>query len=548
MSINAVAGRLQTLGDRISNEVWAAGVLGRAGVLPLKDPRGLLATVDATRRYGQLGAGMTSAATRWPDKVAIVDELGEITYKELEERTNRLANALAARGVEAGDGVALLARNHRLMLEAAFATFKLGGRLILLNSDFAGPQIREVTAREGARLLIHDDEWADAVAEVEVPLGRIRAWIEDATSPGETLDAVIASGSPAMPRKPKREGKVIVLTSGTTGTPKGAPRESPKTLVVMGGFFDKLSYRSGEVMYVMAPMFHAVGFTHGLLAITLGNRLVLQRRFKAQTALDLMASERAVSVVLVPTMLRRILDLGPEELAAHDLSSLRILFCAGSQLGADLCVRATQAFGPVVHNLYGSTEVSAVTIATPDELADAPDCVGTPCRGITLRLYDDQDQLITATGVTGRIFAGTGFEFEGYTGGGTKTLIDGLMATGDVGHIDARGRLFIDGRDDEMVVSGGENVFPAEIEELLGAHPEIAEAAAIGVDDPEYGARLRAFVVLHPGSALDEDGVKAHVRANLARFKVPREVLFIDELPRNPTGKVLKRKLKEIEP
>jgi len=164
-------------------------------------------------------------------------------------------------------------------------------------------------------------------------------------------------------------------------------------------------------------------------------------------------------------------------------------------------------------------------------------------RGSVVRLYDDAGRPLDQPGVTGRIFVANTMQFEGYTGGGTKDVIDGLMSSGDVGHFDEAGRLFIDGRDDDMIVSGGENLFPGEIEELLTEHPEIVEAAVIGVPDDDFGQRLRAFVVRRDGAALDEEAVRAHVRANLARYKVPRDVLFIDELPRNPTGKVLKREL-----
>jgi fatty-acyl-CoA synthase len=369
----------------------------------------------------------------------------------------------------------------------------------------------------------------------------VRAWAE---TPGEdTLESLIASGDPSPPPAPEQEARLVVLTSGTTGLPKGAPRRSPKTLVPMGGFFDKIPFRPAETTVIAIPLFHALGFAHALIAVSLGSKVVLRRRFKPVDALDAVEAHQATALVLVPTMLRRILDLWEGESAPRDASSLRIVFVAGSQLGGELCRRAMGTFGPVVYNLYGSTEVSAATIATPEELAAAPDCVGTPPRGTNVRLFDEHDRPVTEPGRTGRIFAGTGIEFEGYTGGGTKAMIDGLMATGDVGRFDDAGRLFIDGRDDDMIVSGGENVFPGEVEDLLVGHPEVVEAAVIGVADEDFGTRLRAFVVRRDGSRLDEDAVRTHVRSNLARFKVPRDVVFVDELPRNPTGKILKRQL-----
>jgi fatty-acyl-CoA synthase len=201
-------------------------------------------------------------------------------------------------------------------------------------------------------------------------------------------------------------------------------------------------------------------------------------------------------------------------------------------------------FGDVVYNLYGSTEVAWATIATPEDLRAAPGTAGRPPLGTVVKLLDGDGHEVKP-GDGGRIFVANELVFEGYTGGGSKEIVGGLMSTGDVGHFDAGGRLFVDGRDDEMIVSGGENVFPREVEDLLADHEQVEEAAVIGVDDDEFGQRLKAFVVPRNGAALSADMVKGYVKENLARYKVPREVVFLEELPRNATGKVLKRELKE---
>jgi fatty-acyl-CoA synthase len=279
-----------------------------------------------------------------------------------------------------------------------------------------------------------------------------------------------------------------------------------------------------------------------LLAIGLGSQLVLRRRFDAAQFLDDTAEKKVSTWCVVPVMLQRVLALGEEEIGRRDLSALKVVFCAGSQLPADVAIRAMDLLGDVIYNLYGSTEVSVATLATPQDIRAAPTSVGRPALGSRVKLFDEHGEEVPR-GQTGRIFVGTTSPFEGYTGGGGKEIIDGLMATGDVGHFDQAGRLYIDGRDDDMIVSGGENVFPGEVEELLVSHPAIVEAAAIGVDDPEFGQRLRAFVVLRPGEAVSADDVRGFVKDNLARYKVPRDVIFLDELPRNPTGKVLKREL-----
>ena len=334
-----------------------------------------------------------------------------------------------------------------------------------------------------------------------------------------------------------------MLTSGTTGTPKGAPRTQPRSLAAVGALLSKVPFRAGEVTYVGAPLFHALGFAHAAVAVGLGSTLVVNRRFDPSRTLAAVAERRATALVVVPVMLQRILGLGDEELARHDTSALRIIFVSGSQLEGDLARRAMDRFGEVVYNLYGSTEVAWATIGTPEDLRAAPGCAGRPPFGTRVRLYDADGRRVARPGETGRIFVGNVLPFEGYTGGGTQEVIDGLMSTGDVGHFDPAGRLFVDGRDDEMIVSGGENVFPREVEELLATHEDVEEAAAVGVPDEQYGERLRVFLV--PRRELSEDDVKSFIRENLARFKVPRDVVFVDELPRNPAGKVLKRQLAE---
>ena len=334
----------------------------------------------------------------------------------------------------------------------------------------------------------------------------------------------------------------MILTSGTTGTPKGAGRDVPLSLSPIGGPLSKVPFRSGDVAQISAPMFHALGFTQGLLQIGLGATLVLQRRFAPTETLDSLARNRVTTWVIVPVMLQRVLALTPEQWGGRDLSHLRIIYLSGSQLGTDLARRARAAFGPVLYNLYGSTEIAYATIATPADLETAPASVGRVVRGAVVKILGAEGREL-ATGETGRIFVGHMIEFEGYTGGGDKERIRGLISSGDVGHFDSAGRLFIDGRDDEMIISGGENVFPREVEELLQSHPGVLEAAAVGVADEQFGQRLSVFVVRRAGADLTEEDVKQYVRENLARYKVPREVVFLEELPRNPTGKVLKREL-----
>jgi fatty-acyl-CoA synthase len=531
------------LAERFGDEAIYVGLCIRSGLVRPELPHRVAQMLLAFERYGMLAGAVTIGAIRNGDQVAIRDERGDVTYSELDERTNALANAWREQGLEPGDGVAILVRNHRGFLDAVFAAAKCGARIVLLNTSFAGPQIREVAGREGTDLLVYDEEYGEMLEGIDPPSGRWRAWTDNDESDAEdTIESLIRSGSTKAPPKPNVGPKIVILTSGTTGTPKGAPRSAPRSLSVIGGLLSKVPFRAREVTELCVPMFHALGFAHMALGLALGSTLVVRRRFDPETTLDSLEENRATALIVVPVMLQRILDLGVDKVKERDTSALKIIFVGGSQFGAELCKRALKAFGPVVYNLYGSTEVSYATIATPGDLKEEPGTVGGVVRGSIVKILDEHGDEVP-DGETGRIFVGNAGQFEGYTGGETKEQIRGLMSSGDLGHFDEKRRLYIDGRDDEMIVSGGENVFPGEIEELLAGHEAVEEVAAIGVDDDRFGQRLKAFIVLRDGKELTEDEAKLYVKENLANYKIPREVVFIDELPRNPTGKVLKREL-----
>jgi acyl-CoA synthetase (AMP-forming)/AMP-acid ligase II len=296
---------------------------------------------------------------------------------------------------------------------------------------------------------------------------------------------------------------------------------------------------------IAAPMFHSWGFAHFTLGMGLSSTLVIKRKFEPEAILSLTAQHEATALAVVPVMLQRMLELPVETLQKYDLSALRVIAASGSALPGELATKTMDAFGDVLYNLYGSTEVAWATIATPSDLRAAPGTAGRPPRGTIVKLYDENGEPVTKPGETGRIFVANEMLFEGYTGGGGKAVIDGLMATGDVGHFDDGGHLFVDGRDDEMIVSGGENVFPREVEDLMADHDAIDEVAIIGVSDDQFGQRLKAYAVKTKGKKVSEDDLKAYVKKNLAGYKVPREIVFMKELPRNATGKVLKRELLE---
>jgi len=544
--------KAQQLAERGSAELHYLAKMIESGAFRLEPPQNLLGMVADIRRWGEIGMVPALNARRTPNKLAIIDDEGSMTYKELDEAANAVANALLAKGVTGGDGVAILARNHRWFVIANYGAARVGARTIMLNTEFSGPQIRDVSEREGAKLIIYDDEYAEAVKLAEPPLGKLRALgtnpdqDEPSGSTDETLADVIKRSSTAPAPKATKRSSIIILTSGTTGTPKGATRNTPPTLAPIGGILSAVPFRAGEVTSLPSPMFHALGYLHATIALTLGSTLVLHRKFKPDIVLEDVAKRKVTAIVVVPVMLSRMLDALEKMETKPDLSSLRIIFVSGSQLGAELATRALKDIGPVVYNMYGSTEVAFATIAGPKHLQMNPATVGPVVTGVKVKILDDNGNELPQ-GEVGRIFVGNSFPFEGYTGGGHKQILDGLMSSGDVGYFDHNGLLFVSGRDDEMIVSGGENVFPAEVEDLISGHPDVIEATALGVDDPDWGARLRAFVVLKDEAELTEDAVKNYVREHLARYKVPREVVFLAELPRNPTGKILKRELRDID-
>jgi fatty-acyl-CoA synthase len=526
---------------------YAATLLQAGGPgMALTPPHRLLGSLRALDAYGPVGAAVTLAAGAYGEHRAIVDERGTLTFAELDRRSNALANALRGRGVHSGDGLGVLARNHRGLFETILAGAKLGVRTLLLNTDFAGPQLADVCKREDVTVLVHDEEFTDVAESVEPPSGKYVAWVEgDAPASDEhTVDELIERGSPARPPKPSAKQRIVLLTSGTTGTPKGAPRDMALSLALPGGYLSKIPLRSGRVAVLAAPAFHAWGLLSSSIALGLGNTLVLTRKGDPKWTLDALEKHRADALISVPILLSRLLDAGADEIGKRDLSALRVVALSGSALSPELAKRAMELLGDVLYNLYGSTEVAYATIATPRDLREAPGTVGRAPAGTTVKLFDEDGRPVPP-GESGRIFVGSSMQFEGYTGGGSKEVREGLMATGDIGHFDPAGRLFVDGRDDDMIVSGGENVFPGEVEDLLGGLDGVREATVVGVDDEKYGKRLRAYVVKDDGAALTADDVKSYVKSNLARYKVPRDVVFVDGLPRNPAGKVVKRELPE---
>ncbi|MFB9904993.1 AMP-binding protein [Allokutzneria oryzae] len=530
------------LAERTVTQAKGLLVLARSRVLMPRRPDRLLGAVRALLKYEySAAAGYATGAALRPDRPAIIDELGTLTWAEVDDRTTRLAHGLARQGVRAGSSVGVLCRNHRGFVESVVALAKLGAHTVLLNTGASPAQLGAVLREQEVCLVVADTEFRPLLANSPRGVKRVTAWTDGPTR-STTLEQLIAS-SPALDLPKPPAGRLIVLTSGTTGTPKGARRPHPKGLLgSAASFLSRIPLRAEEPLYIPAPMFHSWGIGALQISLVLGSTVVLRRKFEPETALSTIEKHRCTAMFAVPVMLQRIMELPRSTRASYDTSALRTVACTGSVLPGKLATEFQDAFGPVLYNFYGSTEASWVSVATPEELRIAPGTAGKPPLGTRLAILDEDGRAVPR-GEKGRIFVVNDMLFDGYTNGSGKQVRDGMLSTGDVGYLDRHGLLFVAGRDDDMVISGGENLYPREVEDVLAALPDVREVAVVGVPDEEFGQRLAAYVVPVEGVLLDAEELRKHVRATLTRFCVPRDVTFLDALPRNATGKVVKRDL-----
>ena len=500
--------------------------LWRSRLLVPPPPQAMPGVVwEAARGGTNLATLLGVAAARWPHRTALIDDDGALTYRELLCRTESLADELPRRGAGPGQAVGILCRNGRGFVEAAFAAAMAGADVVLLNTDFQGEALAGAMGSHVIEMLVCDGEFADRADGVTV--------IDPANVAASTSRPKVAAG-----------GRLILLTSGTTGTPKGVPRkpEVRSSLGIGASILDRTGLRTGSRIAVPVPMFHGLGFGMLVLTIGLGGTVLTHRHFDAEATLAQASQHRADAMTVVPVMLARMLDLADDIRAQNPLPSLRVVISSGARLEPDLARRFMDAYGDVIFNAYGSSEVGIGALATPADLREAPETVGRPVVGCAVRILDD-DGAPVGPDVTGRVFVGGDLTFDAYTGGETKDIISGLMDTGDMGYLDQAGRLFIVGREDDMIVSGGENVYPRAVENALSELPGVADNAVIGVPDDDYGERLAAFVVPRPDAEIEEESVRKYLKDKVSRFEQPRDIKIVSEIPRNPAGKVVRNQL-----
>ncbi|WP_435200368.1 AMP-binding protein [Janibacter sp. GS2] len=517
------------------NPLSIATTMARRGMLTPGPPVNQIRQLSALRKWGfGLAGEIRQAAHRSPKAVAVIDESrGATTYAELLANSEKISLVLREMGFGAGDRVGLLARNHVQAIEVMCAASTVGIDLVLGNTGLSGAQSAQVAEQQGITALIHDDEFAEIVSHLPQSLPTV--------TESELRRRVEGMARPADVPVPQRPGRTIILTSGTTGTPKGAARRTPGGFGPLISIIDRIPLHANDRILISAPLFHTWGHAAMQLSIALRATIILQRTFSAAAARAALEEQQPHAMFAVPVMLQRMMEL-PSDPGATARRQLRVVATSGSAYPSGFTTAFMDEYGDVLYNLYGSTEASWVCIATPANMRRAPNTAGTPPLGTVVRILDDDGREV-ADGEKGRIFCGNELVFDGYTNGQTKDFVDGLVATGDVGHVEGD-LYFVDGRDDDMIVSGGENVYPSEVESLLAEHPAVREVSVIGVPDADFGQRLVAFLALVQGHAFPPEEVTEHVRAHRARHCIPREVVYVDELPRNATGKVLNRELR----
>ncbi|MFC6010699.1 AMP-binding protein [Nocardia lasii] len=521
-----------------------AGVARRIAATGLMrpDPVSMMKQLRSLSKWGfNLAGGYAAGAAYSPDRLAVIDPHGQRTFAEVDARSTALAAAMYAEGLRKGDAIGLLARNHAGMVETMVAAGKLGVDVALLNAGLSGRRIEEIVQRHRLSAVFVDGELEALIRYLHSDVPRYTT--DDCPPDAErvTIDELIAGEHQDFPVS-ANPGRLIVLTSGTSGAPKGARRPHAKGFGTIAALLSRIPLRVEEVMLIPAPLFHTWGLAGLQLSTALRATVVLSDGFDAVHCLRMVQEHRITTLIAVPTMVERLLDVPDEVRDAFDLSSLRFVVSCGAPLAGATVLRFLDSFGDVLYNVYGSTEVSWASVATPDDLHVSPTTAGRPPLGTRVAVLGP-DLRPVPVGSTGHIFVANHMLFDGYVNSAPPEEADGMLDTGDLGYLDAAGRLFVAGRDDEMIISGGENVFPRPVEEALAHLPQISEVAVVGVPDKEFGQRLAAFVVKREGAGLDSDMVRTYIRNRLSRFSVPRDVTFLNTLPRGETGKILKRML-----
>lgn len=488
--------------------------------IKLLSPAALFRLSSSLFTYGiNLMALLHFSARTYGSKVALTDEQASYTYGELFNEADALSHELRGRWQLApGKTAGLLCRNHADCVRALFAVSATGADLVLLNPDMRADQLDGMLKQHDVDLLIADPSFSPLLEQLSH--AKARLWSDHPADP-----------PPRRTRRPASTGKLVLLTGGTTGTAKRAVHKPSlfHYLDAFADFLSRLNILDHNRAYIATPLYHGYGLAVLLLFLAVGKQVVLQRGFDAEKACRLVREHRVEVMTVVPLMLQRMLDTD-----ADALSSLRCIASGGAELSPGLAQQTENRLGGVLYNLYGTSETGLNLIATPRDLSRSPDTIGKPVRGVKVKITDEHGEA-AGIGQVGHLVV--------KSRGSSLNRGNPWVRTGDLGYRDEAGFCFLSGRADSMIVSGGENVYPRDVERVLLMHPNVADAAVIGIKDEPYGQRLKAYVCMEAGAEMTADALMDWLRPRLARFQMPKEIVLVDHLPHTPLGKLDRKAL-----
>jgi fatty-acyl-CoA synthase len=534
-----------------------ARVVRQSGLLFEFKPSGLRVVAGSLVKGGRNPSLIFAAhAANAPERPALLWRNQRLTYGELDERMNRAAAGLQHLGLRRNASVVIMMRNRPEFLEIQGAAGRLGAAAVSVSWRSTPAEVVYLAQNCGAQAIVFEADFWGVIEQARKSLPGIddrHLVVVGGDAPGcarYEVDFLAREGTmPVIDAGVQEDAAVVIYTSGTTGKPKGAVRKFAKDAMhTVMQFIGETPMRVDDIHLVTCPLYHSTAFGFLTFNAFLGGTAVLMDEFKPELFLQLIERHGVTTTAVVPTILHRVMALEPSVLAKYDVRSMRGIFTVGAPLSGALGTEVMDHFGDVLYNCYGATETGLVTMAKPDDLRAAPGCIGRALPGNEVRLLDDRGVEV-GPGEVGELYAHNGMLVTGYHNDAESTrasMKDGFFSVGDLARRDRDGRFFIEGRKRDMIISGGVNVYPAEVEAAIESNPDVAEVAVVGVDDPEWGERVRAFVVKRAGSSLDDGALKSWCRERLASTKVPRDFVFLDALPRNPTGKVLKRELRSI--
>ena len=488
-----------------------------------------------------------------PDAVAYVEDARRWTWRELLDRRNRLASSLTKLGLARGETAIVYAPNSLEYLLASGAVRAVNALPVPMNHRLVADEVLYILDHSDAAVVFVGDPFVPIAEQIRSRAPNVRTWILTGAERrpwASSLDDLVQRGSPEAPAVDPTQGLggSMIYTGGTTGKPKGAVRSGVNPRLTLDLMQALGMIHEGQVHLVAGPLYHSAPGSFALFTTVLGGTVVVMRKFEPEQALHLIHTHQVTSTFMAPTLVKRILDLPEAVRARYDVASMKSLVVAAAPCPMRVKEEALRYFGPCFYEFYGSTELGVNTILTPADVLRKPGSCGRAAPNVELALLDDDGRPV-AVGEPGEVYIRR-FEgmFDGYYKNAeatSQTRRGEWYSVGDVARVDAEGYYYICDRKRDMIISAGVNIYPAEIEDALHRHPAVEDVAVFGVPDEDWGERVHAAIQIRPGHTLTADEVRAFAREHLADYKVPREVSFPEEFPRDTAGKLIKRMLRD---